>query len=512
MGGFRCRRCFMIFFLFFGKCQLDTISVTFDANSIRSTTSSQFVGVTLDSGLIRHKWENFDLRSLKVLTLAKGLSPYTNTYLRIGGTFADFCTFTPSALKNDTEQYRKASAFHDLFYEMTRSKPKNQTEFYMSARIWDEIHKFIQEAKFDLIFDLNVLMRTEANEWNSTNAIQLLKYTQRKGYRMAGWELGNEPNSFHHLNSSINVTAESLGQAYYRLSQILADFPTIRGRILTGPSTTQLNKKPTIRYFTSFLETKGGETVTSPNFHQYYVNGRTATVGDFTNSEILDSFEDELKTGNMIVALTGNERKLWLGETSSAYGGGAEGLSDAFVAAFMWLDKLGVSAKNNVDVVMRQSLYGGKYALLDAKTTNPNPDYWLTVLYRRLVGNKVLTTSSSRSPDVRFYTHCSAEGYLPGSVTLYGMNLRSVGVNVTFPQLDGQLKIYLLTAPNQDLKSRFVDLNGVTLEMTSDTSLPQMIPISGTNPVYMPPFSYVFILADEKTYSKACIHSWYNLS
>lgn len=69
--------------------------------------------------------------------------------------------------------------------------------------------------------------------------------------------------------------------------------------------------------------------------YRYYVNGRTATVGDFTNSEILDSFEDELKTGNMIVALTGNERKLWLGETSSAYGGGAEGLSDAFVAAFM---------------------------------------------------------------------------------------------------------------------------------------------------------------------------------
>lgn len=32
-----------------------------------------------------------------------------------------------------------------------------------------------------------------------------------------------------------------------------------------------------------------------------------------------------------------------------------------------------MSAKNNVDVVLRQSFYGGKYALLDATTVDPNP-------------------------------------------------------------------------------------------------------------------------------------------
>ncbi|XP_062605314.1 heparanase-like [Saccostrea cucullata] len=377
----------------------------------------------------------------------------------------------------------------------------------MTARMWDEIHEFVQKASLDLIFDLNVLLRTKDDQWNSSNAELLLKYTQSRGYRMAGWELGNEPNSFHHLNSSINVTAESLGQAYFQLSQMLAKFPQIQGRIFTGPSTTQLNKDPTVRYFTEFLKTPGGGTVTSPNFHQYYVNGRTATVNDFTNSEILDSFQEELKTGNKIIQGMGDKRKLWLGETSSAYGGGAEGLSDAFVAAFMWLDKLGMAAKNSVDVVLRQSFYGGKYALLDATTTDPNPDYWLTVLYKQLVGNKVLNiTSSPSSRDVRFYAHCSSERFPLGSVTLYGMNLLSDGVNVTFPQLDGQLKIYLLTAPNQDLKSRFVNLNGITLEMTSDTSLPQLTPRIGTSPVYLPPFSYIFIVADEKTYSKECIH------
>lgn len=35
------------------------------------------------------------------------------------------------------------------------------------------------------------------------------------------------------------------------------------------------------------------------------------------------------------VDLASPGKKVWLGETSSAYGGGAKGLSDTFVAGFM---------------------------------------------------------------------------------------------------------------------------------------------------------------------------------
>ena len=38
-----------------------------------------------------------------------------------------------------------------------------------------------------------------------------------------------------------------------------------------------------------------------------------------------------------------------------------------------WLDKLGVSAKLGVDVVVRQALYGGHYSLLHENTHAPNP-------------------------------------------------------------------------------------------------------------------------------------------
>ena len=44
----------------------------------------------------------------------------------------------------------------------------------------------------------------------------------------------------------------------------------------------------------------------------------------------------------------------------------------SLVFNFSWMDKLGVSAAMDVKVVMRQTLYGGNYALLDANM-DPNP-------------------------------------------------------------------------------------------------------------------------------------------
>jgi len=44
-----------------------------------------------------------------------------------------------------------------------------------------------------------------------------------------------------------------------------------------------------------------------------------------------------------------------------------------FVIFNRWLDKLGMAASLGINVVMRQTFYGGRYGLIDYDTSDPNP-------------------------------------------------------------------------------------------------------------------------------------------
>ena len=70
-------------------------------------------------------------------------------------------------------------------------------------------------------------------------------------------------------------------------------------------------------------------------FYRYYVDGRTCTEKDFYSPDVLDYFLHEVNAANAILSKVDPGCSRWLGETSSAYGGGAPGLSDRYVAGFM---------------------------------------------------------------------------------------------------------------------------------------------------------------------------------
>lgn len=64
-----------------------------------------------------------------------------------------------------------------------------------------------------------------------------------------------------------------------------------------------------------------------------------------------------------------------LAETSSCNNRGAEGMSDRFLASFLWLDKLGLTAKLGVDLLVRQTVWGYNYPLLNSEY-GPNSVSW----------------------------------------------------------------------------------------------------------------------------------------
>ncbi|XP_046560702.1 heparanase-like [Haliotis rubra] len=164
----------------------------------------------------------------------------------------------------------------------------------------------------------------------------------------------------------------------------------------------------------------------------------------------------------------------------------------------LWLDKLGVCARYGIKGVLRQSLYGGNYGVLES-SMDPNPDYWLTLLYKRLVGNKVFDVTSP-SKFVRVYAHCTKiknmYHYNPGSVTVYAMNVNNDSAVLRFPHMLGQghLDVFWLTPQHGSLRAKVVELNGKAITYTNNVIPPLQPKTVTSGSVTIPPRSFGFIV------------------
>ncbi|XP_078127872.1 heparanase isoform X2 [Sander vitreus] len=456
-------------------------AVKLDLSAVIHRVDPRFLSVTIDASLAAEEKFMSLLGSAKIRTLAKALTP---SFLRFGGTRQDFMVFTPHRF------HRDAAGF-------------------TAEETVDLLHSFSSCSGMDLIFGLNALLRNADNSWNSSNARSLLQYCESRGYRI-NWELGNEPNSYE-KKAGIRVDGHQLGKDFTRLREMMSQSKLYRGAGLFGPDVGQPRDRRT-DLLDGFLQS-GAKAVDACTWHHYYVNGRDTSLEDFLDPEILDTLALKTKEVLQKVKLVSPEKPVWLGETSSAYGGGAVGLSDTFAAGFMWLDKLGLAATLGLDVVMRQVFIGsGSYHLVD-DNLDPLPDYWLSVLYKRLVGPEVLKvqfSSFTHSKTVRLYLHCSnRHRYRRGAVTLISLNLGETAASVCLPPLAASRTPHafvLQSAGEGGLYSRSVQLNGVVLKMEDDQTLPDLtgLLLRPSERLQLPAFSLAFfVLTDAQ--AAACL-------
>ncbi|XP_006151458.1 heparanase isoform X1 [Tupaia chinensis] len=497
----------------------DAVELDFATERALHLVSPAFLSFTIDANLATDPWFLTFLGSPKLRTLAKGLSP---AYLRFGGTKSDFLIFDPKKKPSFEENsYWQTQANQDIcrsgsfppdvekrlqsewpFQEQSLLRAQYQKKFknstYSRSSV-DMLYTFAHCSGLDLIFGLNALLRTRDSQWDSSNARLLLDYCSSKNYSIS-WELGNEPNSFR-IKSGIFIDGLQLGRDFVRLRKLLGK-TTFENAKLYGPDIGQPRGK-TVDLLRSFLKA-GGAVIDAVTWHHYYVNGRIATKEDFLNPDVLDTFILSAQKMFQVVGETRPGKKVWLGETSSAYGGGAPLLSDTFAAGFMWLDKLGLSARMGIDVVMRQVLFGaGNYHLVD-RNFEPLPDYWLSLLFKKLVGTKVLM-ASVKGPEknkLRVYLHCtnvSPPRYKEGDLTLYALNLHNVTKNLKLPYYLFNKKVdkYLLKPLGPDgLLAKSVQLNGRTLKMVDDHTLPALTEktLRPGSSLGLPAFSFGFFV------------------
>ncbi|XP_075885928.1 heparanase [Nelusetta ayraudi] len=466
-------------------------AVSVDLSAASGRVDQRFLSVTIDASLASDEMFMYLLGSPKLRTLARGLTP---GFLRFGGTRQDFMVFNPQRRLSSSaftaepscdklelppwlEQKLKSDWDKQQVILMNENMQRKFKRVKFTEYTVDLLYSFTNCSGLDLIFGLNALLRTSDNSWNSSNARSLLQYCESRQYTMS-WELGNEPNSFE-KKAGIRVDGYQLGQDFTCLREMMSDSPFYRSARLYGPDVGQPRDHRT-DLLEGFLE-GGAEAVDAVTWHHYYVNGRDTSLEDFLDPEVLDSLA--LKTNEVLerVNQVSPGKKVWLGETSSAYGGGALGLSDTFAAGFMWLDKLGLAATLGLDVVMRQVLIGaGSYHLVD-NNLDPLPDYWLSLLHKRLVGPEVLKIKlipvTARSKYVRQYLHCANRNrYQSGAVTLMSMNLSKKPSRISLPSplSASTVEAFVLESGEEGLESRSAKLNGEVLKMVDDKTLPEL--------------------------------------
>lgn len=451
---------------------------------------------------------NLDLNNNMFLNAIKAFSPLK---IRLGGSLQDKVIYGTEDEKQPCVPFtRNASEMFGF------------TQGCLPMKRWDELNAFFQKSGAKIIFGLNALngrsIKSDGSAvgpWDYTNAESFIRYTVGKNYTIHGWELGNE------LSGSGVGTRVAANQ--YALD-------TIALQNIVQTIYSSVGYKPLIiapggffdgTWFKEFIDktTKSLDVVT----HHIYNLG--PGVDQHLVERILDPhyLDGEANTFRDLKNTLKNSKTsatAWVGEAGGAYNSGRNLVTNAFVFSFWYLDQLGMSSVYDTKTYCRQSLIGGNYGLLNTTTFVPNPDYYSALLWHRLMGRNVLSTSFSGNNKIRAYTHCAKQSK---GITVLLINLDSNTTIESKVQFNSSWAVrhkhrnmshkriillpkdstmpgfirkeYHLTAQDGNLQSQKMLLNGNVLSVTSSGDIPSLEPVhvNSTLPITVGPFSIVFV-------------------
>jgi hypothetical protein len=210
------------------------------------------------------------------------------------------------------------------------------------------------------------------------------------------------------------------------------------------------------------------------SYHHYgAVSQRCVAMGHQTSADQALS-EDWLgRTGQTLAYYRSVRDKFmpgkpfWNTETADAACGGNPWAA-TFLDTFRYLDQLGRLARQEVNVVIHNTLVASDYGLLDEDTFEPKPNYWGALLWRRLMGTTVLNPGLTTSPGLHVYAQCLRG--TPGGVALLAINTDKTSSRALTIPVGGER----YTLSSDRLEGKRVKLNGTELALGSHDDLPSL--------------------------------------
>ncbi|XP_064480012.1 uncharacterized protein LOC135393533 [Ornithodoros turicata] len=379
-----------------------------------------FLGATIDSSILGEPgaWGRLvGEPDSRFLTLAQALAP---AVLRFSGYETNHFYFVEDCRGTST-----TAGIIDKQVRVMRSRLRNVADrFPLTGADWLSLTNWTSHVGWKLLFSLNLhnvdpgLEENDVLRWNLADAAELLRFQERHNLTQVLWQLGHEPDL------TGGLTPYALGKEYGSLHELLLFFPEFS--TLVGPGVSTI-RRPGIRFLGSFLKSRGKFVdVVSLHHVVHSKPGPKLSPDDYLDVVPMERFVNNLRDLDVLLRnVTPRAKPVWLTSLEPSRGGRTPGASGTFASGFQYLDALGVAARLGVNVVLRDSFVRGDHPLVDMTSARPNPDYWLTLLFRRLVGQRVLRLNQVplSDPYFRVYAHCSLQ--YPGGIVLFGLNLNN---------------------------------------------------------------------------------------
>ncbi|KAF4373109.1 hypothetical protein F8388_019291 [Cannabis sativa] len=443
---------------------------------------------------------NLDLTNPILQNAVQALSPLK---IRLGGTLQDKVIY-----QNESEKTKAAQSCTHFDFVKNGSELFSFSHGCLSMSRWDQLNLFFQKTGAVIIFGLNALSGKiidshglATGAWDSTNAESLIRYTVNKGYQIHGWELGNEVSG---NGIGARITAEQYASDINHLQNIVKKI--YNGSKVIKPLVLAPGGFFDPIWFKKFID-KASKSLQVVTHHVYNLGPGSDEhlIDKILHPSFLNGESNTLSSLQNILKHSGTSAVAWVGEAGGAYNSGRNLVTNAFVFSFWYLDQLGMAASYDTKTYCRQTLVGGNYGLLNTNTFVPNPDYYSyysALLWHRLMGNNVLSTSFSGQAKLRTYAHCSKKSK---GITLLLINLeKSTAVQVLVSTTAStsntsshiEREEYHLMAGNGDLHSQTVLLNGKVLTIDSSGVIPSLEPVFKrvSDPITVSPYSLVFVV------------------
>lgn len=428
-----------------------------------------------------------DLANRRLRNLTSALAPL---YIRYGG------TTTNSVYFHDSDAPPPSKPPEGFQTVLTRDRWKAAIDFAQAV-----------DAKIITGFTVSEGVRDASGAWTPAHARPWVDYTRAIGGEIYAAELYNEPNAREPGRTEEPESAENYARDFARLSAFRkTSAPGLR---LAGPGTAMLGLSVPIPSLEGVTAEQYMTASPKPDFDivSYHFYGALAercappespagvSADDALAEEWLSRPDKEFRKFRALRDKYTPGAPIWLTETGAAACGGTR-WQPTFLDAFRFLDTQARLAKQGLDVIVTHALISGSNGVIDEKSFMPNADYWAALLWRRLMGTRILDAGPIQ-PGLHIYAHCQRG--VSGGVTLLAINLRGEAGEL---HLRGPVDLYSLTA--SELQSRTVLLNGTPVALGPNDTVPETVPVRvATGAISLAPTSMSFI-ALPKAANRSC--------